>query len=155
MLERVGCASKAWHVAWDEQLHWITLRREEEKGQRKRKGKRERERVEGKNEMKELQMRDFPVRRINQQTMNSTAQSLTPRLRTRASPSTHTHAHKHTRGYTHVLSATISAVATFLSHSTYTCVFKHQTTASILKEKAPNLLAVAPWSLNEIKSWKN
>lgn len=38
----------------------------------------ERERAQQKNEIKELQMRDFPVRRINQLTMKSTAQS--PRL---------------------------------------------------------------------------
>lgn len=37
-----------------------------------------RERAQQKNEMKELQMRDFPVRRINQPTMKSIAQS--PRL---------------------------------------------------------------------------
>lgn len=46
---------------------------QEERGQRQARG-----RAQQKNEMKELQMRDFPVSRINQPTMKSAAQ--TPRL---------------------------------------------------------------------------
>lgn len=123
MLARAGCASKAWHVAWDKRLHWITLRWEEERGHRKRKGERERKRVEGKNEMKELQMRDFPVRRINQQTMNSTAQSLTPRLQTRAPASIHTHTQTHTFSLLPPLFMHKTTVITTQSHCTYMCVF--------------------------------
>lgn len=71
-------------------LNHITAGRRE--GTEKRKKKREIWGGGGGSEMKEQQMRDFPVRRINQQTMNSTAQSLTPRLdRSIAMPSTHTH----------------------------------------------------------------
>lgn len=72
--------------------HYCGKKREDSERERERERERE---WRGKNEMKELQMRDFPVRRINQQTMNSTAQSPTPRLRTRASSYTHTDTHTH------------------------------------------------------------
>lgn len=99
MFEREGCASKsmACRLGQAAVLNHITAGRRERTEKRKRD---EEGRGGGGGEMKEQQMRDFPVRRINQQTMNSTAQRRTPRLdRSIATPSTHTNSSLHARFY--------------------------------------------------------